>query len=288
MPSVAPPPNTIPEPLIDAFTLNAKIPIAYYYCNNKINEKTITHNTALKYKIVFALLRTRLFCYYGIEINAFYDATKKYPLKDRSVIIWGLAGCNCEAIALWRGAKRVYAINYNKPICDHKKVEVYNHEEFIAKNVKADIAFSYSSFEHDGLGRYGDPLDPNGDLRAMQEARKTLKDDGILFLGVPIGRDCLCWNAHRIYGEIRLPMLLKGWRCVDVFDAYHIDAPSYPFELPLGQSVQFILVCKKILADFPTDEELTNVYDSQTPYATNNKNVLEKINKIILAHKTSV
>ncbi len=28
-----------------------------------------------------------------------------------------------------------------------------------------DFAFSYSSIEHNGLGRYGDPLDPDADLR---------------------------------------------------------------------------------------------------------------------------
>ena len=27
-----------------------------------------------------------------------------------------------------------------------------------------DVVFSISSFEHDGLGRYGDPLNPEGDL----------------------------------------------------------------------------------------------------------------------------
>ena len=28
-----------------------------------------------------------------------------------------------------------------------------------------DFAFSYSSIEHNGLGRYGDPLNPNADLQ---------------------------------------------------------------------------------------------------------------------------
>jgi len=25
------------------------------------------------------------------------------------------------------------------------------------------------------------------------------------------------WDAHRIYGRIRLPLLLKGWRVLDTF-----------------------------------------------------------------------
>ena len=33
-----------------------------------------------------------------------------------------------------------------------------------------DVALSISSFDHDGLGRYGDPLEPDNDLRAMRVA----------------------------------------------------------------------------------------------------------------------
>ena len=44
-----------------------------------------------------------------------------------------------------------------------------------------------SSFDHDGLGRYGDPINPEGDLQAMQTVASVLRDDGILFLTVPIG-----------------------------------------------------------------------------------------------------
>ena len=43
------------------------------------------------------------------------------------------------------------------------------------------------SFDHDGLGRYGDPLNPAGDLVAMETVKRVLKDEGLLFLTVPIG-----------------------------------------------------------------------------------------------------
>lgn len=38
-----------------------------------------------------------------------------------------------------------------------------------------DFAFSFSSWEHDGLGRYGDPVDPWGDVKAMQRASCYVK-----------------------------------------------------------------------------------------------------------------
>ena len=38
---------------------------------------------------------------------------------------------------------------------------------------------------------------------------------GLLILTVPIGPDAVVWNAMRRYGEVRLPLLLHGWRDVD-------------------------------------------------------------------------
>lgn len=34
----------------------------------------------------------------------------------------------------------------------------------------------------------------------------------MLFLGVPVGNDTLVFNQHRIYGPIRFPLLIKGWK----------------------------------------------------------------------------
>jgi SAM-dependent methyltransferase len=53
--------------------------------------------------------------------------------------------------------------------------------------------------EHVGLGRYGDPLDPDGDLKAMAELRRVLAKGGSLLFVVPVGRPMIRYNAHRIY-----------------------------------------------------------------------------------------
>ena len=42
-----------------------------------------------------------------------------------------------------------------------------------------------------------------------------LSSTGKLILTVPIGLDLLVWNVMRIYGELRLKRLLKGWKIVD-------------------------------------------------------------------------
>lgn len=53
--------------------------------------------------------------------------------------------------------------------------------------------------EHVGLGRYGDPIDYDGDLKAIAELRRVIKPKGSLLFVVPIGQPEIHFNAHRIY-----------------------------------------------------------------------------------------
>jgi len=52
--------------------------------------------------------------------------------------------------------------------------------------------------EHIGLGRYGDPLDPDGLQKAIQELKRVLAPGGNLYFGLPVGLPKVCFNAHRI------------------------------------------------------------------------------------------
>lgn len=53
--------------------------------------------------------------------------------------------------------------------------------------------------EHIGLGRYGDSLDVNGSEKACKELSRVIKPGGYLYLSTPIGRERICFNAHRIF-----------------------------------------------------------------------------------------
>lgn len=53
--------------------------------------------------------------------------------------------------------------------------------------------------EHIGLGRYGDPIDPEGHLKSASELTRVLKPGGHLLLGTPVGRERLCFDGHRIF-----------------------------------------------------------------------------------------
>ena len=56
------------------------------------------------------------------------------------------------------------------------------------------------ALEHFGLGRYGDPIDPDGWIRGLESLAKVTEVGGTLYLSVPIGRQRIEFNAHRVFG----------------------------------------------------------------------------------------
>jgi Caenorhabditis protein of unknown function, DUF268 len=76
-----------------------------------------------------------------------------------------------------------------------------------------DLIINCSSIEHVGLaGRYGvTESRPDGDIEAMVILKNLVKPGKIMLLTIPVGRDRLFKPLHRVYGQDRLPKLLKGW-----------------------------------------------------------------------------
>jgi hypothetical protein len=61
--------------------------------------------------------------------------------------------------------------------------------------------------EHIGLGRYGDPLNADGSRLAAEELQRVVEDGGRLYLSTPIGRERVCFNAHRVFA----PSTILSW-----------------------------------------------------------------------------
>ena len=53
--------------------------------------------------------------------------------------------------------------------------------------------------EHFGLGRYGDPIAPNGYFKLMKSLQRVLRPGGRLYFSVPVGRERVEFNAHRVF-----------------------------------------------------------------------------------------
>jgi hypothetical protein len=212
----APPPAAIPEELHDAFTLNDTIPVINIYRDDSRSHALIYTDELIESFIEEA--KANAMKYYGLTDLYLYEALDKYlpHVVGRKVAVLGSEIPWYESILLAYGAHPT-TIEYNKIECSYPGIEILTVDEFDANPRTFDAVLSISSFEHDGLGRYGDPLNPIGDLQAMAKTKKMLSNDGLLFLAVPVGKDCLVWNLHRVYGNIRLKMLLQGWKVIDSF-----------------------------------------------------------------------
>jgi SAM-dependent methyltransferase len=88
--------------------------------------------------------------------------------------------------------------------------------------------------EHVGLGRYGDPLMPDGYSVAAAELARVLKPGGTLYLGTPVGREHLCFDAHRVFDPLTIVECFSGLELVEfslIDDAGFSVIPNAPFEL---------------------------------------------------------
>lgn len=211
-----PPPKEIPVKLRNAYTMNrrARVKILYYDSTyGSETPKVYTRATIDKY---IGKAKARQNFYYKKTDACLYKALGRHSIERRSVAVMGSTDPWYEAVALAYGGWPT-TIEYNKIISEDPRLAVTTNAEFAKKPRQFDAAFSISSFEHDGLGRYGDPLDPDGDVHTMATMKTIVKPSGLLFLALPVGQDTVVWNAHRVYGSHRLPRLLAQWKIVDFF-----------------------------------------------------------------------
>ena len=70
--------------------------------------------------------------------------------------------------------------------------------------------------EHVGLGRYGDTLDYDGDVKAARELTRIVAPGGRLLLVVPVGGYArIEFNAHRVY---RASQILEMFDCLELVE----------------------------------------------------------------------
>ncbi len=70
--------------------------------------------------------------------------------------------------------------------------------------------------EHIGLGRYGDPINPQGDILAVMELKRVVKQGGDLLFVVPVGGVAkIMYNAHRIYTYDLVMGMFFGFTLMD-------------------------------------------------------------------------
>ncbi len=157
---------------------------------------------------------------YGLaETIALTKNLEQVDMKGKSVLVIGSENPWVEAICLYHGAAKVTTLEYGKIISHHPKIETETPSSIRQKYIdgKLDLfdgIVTHSSIEHSGLGRYGDALNPWGDVLAIARGWCLCKPKAFMWIGVPTGQDGLKHNWHRIYGRVRWSLLAANWKQV--------------------------------------------------------------------------
>eukprot|EP00597_Dinobryon_sp_UTEXLB2267_P013258 CAMPEP_0170118054 /NCGR_PEP_ID=MMETSP0020_2-20130122/13442_1 /TAXON_ID=98059 /ORGANISM="Dinobryon sp., Strain UTEXLB2267" /LENGTH=254 /DNA_ID=CAMNT_0010346901 /DNA_START=1 /DNA_END=762 /DNA_ORIENTATION=+ len=207
-----PPPEDIPSDLYDSFTLNGLIPVVNSY-----------YNDAYLYHYVWSTEVINQYRNLTNKCGPYHSAICDLSMSTYDVFIRDQIGLVVGSISPWaeaalfnHGAAKIITVEYADIIADYPNLSILKpsklNEIYLSGDWKpVDFIFTFSSLEHDGLGRYGDPINPFGDVETMYRLHCLLKPDGLLFFGVPTGNDVLHWNSHRVYGKMRLAMMFQNW-----------------------------------------------------------------------------
>lgn len=244
-----PPPklSEIPDELLAQFTSNFLIPYAEYYFND---EQMNGNGEVIRW--TEELLRSSIRMNYCFPTTGF--STCNHMIQHHGHRFAGKRGAVIGSMRPWLEASLLYETNMSHVITieyapihsDIAQLTTLTPKQaanrYLADDWReVDFIFSFSSIEHSGLGRYGDPLDPHGDILAINQIFCFLKPGGLLYLTIPTGTDAFLFNAHRIYGKYRLLALFAGWKLIDVIGDADIDSfpksmgtePIYVLQKPL-------------------------------------------------------
>ena len=216
----------IPDDLLSNFTLNYSVPVGYNDQQFRTDDTWPANWTVDFIEKYRKQVRAReAFGSYGNK--DIYPALDKYAssaIKDKKCAVIGTENPWIEAALLEYNASSVTTIEYATIYSSVPRLFTITPLDF-AKNQENekdrrqlfDSIWSYSSIEHDGLGRYRDPLNAYGDLQTMVKLSCILKPGGFLLLGVPLNtQDFIQFNLHRLYGPIRLPLLYRNFHVVEM------------------------------------------------------------------------
>lgn len=246
------PSRNIPYNLYSQYTMNETIPILDLWYDGRNDLKAASSiwskEYVEKFKNTYTPQNIKDKAYlaepYGGASGWLLKAFENHNVKNKRVAVIGSLTPWIEAILL-NLDNIVTTVEYNVPVCNEvPNLNAISYADFCASDTVYDAIVTYSSIEHSGLGRYGDELNPNGDLETMEQIHKHLNKNGVLVWGAPVGHDALVWNAHRIYGRIRLPIMFRQFKEIEWID---FDKENL-LDLPLqNNSVNAVVVLSPLI-----------------------------------------
>ncbi len=199
------PPRKIPNDLIQRFTMDRRITVLHDYQDH-------SQDTPQRIEITTGMIDEFIEQINHDEEELLMPAVAKYPIKHKQILISRYDDMSrlgfCLRHLAQPGIERT-------PFLDTEDTRVRCVDS--SEDFKFDMAMISSRVESMGLGKFGEKIDPDADIKYLQSMKRYLKPDGLLWLSVLVGKDKLIWNNTRVYGQLLLPRLFDGWTVIEAF-----------------------------------------------------------------------
>lgn len=193
--------------------------------------------------------------YYKYSALDFYSTFAAYPIDNKKVLVHNSICPWIEAIVISHNALEVTTWAQSDIVSQSNLIKVLKPIDVLEDYKEYfDVVVSFSNINREGLGRDGEIINPFGDFAAMTEINSILKDNGILFLGIPVASiGYVNGNLWRSYSKQRLTTMVEasGFKIIDVIQDHYpyYDNPNITNINGLlsdWQNIPLIMLQKKV------------------------------------------
>jgi len=194
-------PRALPSAWIDEFSMQGRIPLLQWE-NGQIldhlrhSQNTVKHDIWEKEVVDNMINQARKGMLEGPYLvdatNELRQGLAAARLKGKRILVIGSITPWVEACCLEAGAEHITTLEYGALVSKDPRISTRTpsqfRQDFLSRQYEPyDAIVTFSSVEHSGLGRYGDALNPWGDVLALARASCVLKPspDSKLIIGVP-------------------------------------------------------------------------------------------------------
>mmetsp|Transcript_41727 Transcript_41727/g.49987 ORF Transcript_41727/g.49987 Transcript_41727/m.49987 type:complete len:391 (-) Transcript_41727:89-1261(-) len=217
-------PYPTPEELIDIFTVGGAIELQEVGMLSSVARKA-PQNIWSTFMIDQMLMKTDLGFPPGLfginETKIILNKLSQIDMKGKRIFVIGNGEPWLEVICIHLGASDVTTLRQSGVLqSQHTSIRIITPNQLRTEYMdgtlgKFDVVVSHSTIGHIGLGRFGDSLNPWGDILSLARAWCIAQPGAHLYLGLPTGKDSVLFNAYRQYGKFRWSLVTTNWLQID-------------------------------------------------------------------------
>lgn len=217
-------PDHLPAYLVKEFSYNRKVKLIYSYKDEShtIGQPTIWHPAHVN-RLIEQVKNGVFEGAFGKEevanIEKHLRLFFRHMQGTKILVIGDLRRPWLEAILLANGADKVTSLAFSNVTSLDPRINVISPQDMAVQFLNGslplfDYMVTFGALQTQGLGRYGECLNPWADLITMARSWCVLKPGGQVLVAAPYAKDTLRFNLNRVYGPLMHSHLFANWQVV--------------------------------------------------------------------------